>query len=616
MKTIWKLTKNKRIKCLSAVMCLAIMLSVLQIGAFSAPINEDIVILYENDVHCAVEGYSKLAALKQDLWQTYEYVGVVSSGDYIQGGSISTISRGEYIVRLMNLVGYDAVALGNHEFDFKLERLNELAALMKTPPVCCNFEKIGEDEPYFKPYTIVAYGDVKIAYIGITTPSTVTSSSPAQFKDENGEMIFTFHATDLASAVQKHVDSARNEGADYVIALSHLGDREPSHNADELIPFISGIDVFLDAHSHSAYADRVFKDKNGEDVIVSSTGTKFEHIGKLTISNGYITTELISLESYENTDPEVDACLAEINDEYKALGDRNVAYSEIDLITHDENDNRIVRVGETNLGNLCSDAFRIMLNADIGYMNGGGIRAPIAKGDVTLNDLLDVYPFNNQSVMIETTGSAIRDMLELTTSSWPEEGGSFPHLSGMTFSLDTSIDSSVVLDENEVFVRVDGEYRVYDIKVMNRESGEYEPLDLEKKYTVAGTNHSLLEGGGGMSMLEDATVVTNNGDLDVDLLERYIAENFDGVIGSQYAQLSQHITFTDGKTSTEDNAETDGEDQTDNSGANAETNGEEKSDEGSSVMFAPWIIIVCAIVAGIAAVVVIVIVVVKKSAKK
>lgn len=590
-----------RSKITAIVLCFLILICLLPASVLAEKNTDDIIILYENDVHCALEGYSKLASLKKELLNTHEHVGVVSSGDFIQGGSVGTISRGEYIVRVINLVGYDAIALGNHEFDFKLERLNELTDMLNVAPVCCNFERIDEQKPYFQPYSIVEYGDTKIAYIGITTPATVTASSPGQFKNEDGELVFTFHPSDLADTVQKHVDAARAQGADYVIALSHLGDKEPLFNATELIPDICGIDVFLDAHSHSVIESNVCKDKNGADVIVSSTGTEFEHIGKLTISDGVISTELIKTEDRKSTDPDVDACLAEINEEYLELGSRKVAYSEVELITHDEEGNRIVRVGETNLGDFCSDAFRIVYGADIGYMNGGGIRAPIASGDVTLNDLFDVFPYNNYAVKIETTGKAIRDMLELTTSDWPEERGSFPHISGMTFSLNTSIEPSVELDENGMFVSVRGEYRVYNIKVFDPESQKYEPLELEKKYTVAGTNHSLLEGGGGISMFGDAAVLKNDCELDVNILERYITEHLGGTIGAQYASVSQSITFTDGVIEPEDKG--DSKEET--------VSVSEEPESGSDL----WIIILC-VAAGVAVILVIAVVLKRRFAKK
>ena len=217
------------------------------------PLKDDIVILYENDVHCAIDGYAKLAAMKNEWEESYESVGVVSVGDYIQGSSLGAVSQGEYIVDVMNAVGYDAVTLGNHEFDFRLSRLLELVELMNTKPVCSNFQKIEESKTVFKPYTIVPYGEVDIAYIGITTPDTITSSAPAQFMDEKNNYVYTFNGSNLYDTVQKYIDEAKAEGAEYVIALSHLGTENvyEQWSAQALVENTAGFDVVLDGHSHS-----------------------------------------------------------------------------------------------------------------------------------------------------------------------------------------------------------------------------------------------------------------------------------------------------------------------------------------------------------------------------
>lgn len=537
---------NKKLLTFGIVLCM--LLSCFS-GVVFAKDTETIVILYENDVHCAVEGYSKLAAMKNELSEDYEYVGVVSSGDFVQGGTLGAVSRGEYIVSLMNLVGYDAVTLGNHEFDYKLPRLNELAELMNTEPNSCNFQKIGETESYFEPYSIVTYGDVDIAYIGITTPSTLSSSSPAQFKGENGEYIYTFNVDTIYDVVQASIDSAKAEGADYIIALSHIGYEEDPQYEDvvDLIENTDGFDVVLDAHSHSVIENMKLTDEGGNEVILTSTGTKFENIGKLTISDGTITTELIETESYTNTDASVDAKFAEINEEYSALGNRKIAESKVELNTHDADGNRLVRTTETNLGNLCADAIKTVTKADIAYVNGGGIRAPIEIGEVSFNDIFSVFPFNNQIVVAEMTGQKIRDMLEMSLMNYPAEDGSFPHVAGLTFSVNKSIPTSVKTDENTVFTGVSGEYRVYDIKVLNKDTGEYEPIKLDGTYSFASFNYFVLDQGGGMSMFDGVKILKNDGMLDVEALETYITENLGGVIGEEYAEVDNRINFTDGE---------------------------------------------------------------------
>ena len=250
---------NKK-KLVAVLLCICVLISgvvAITLHVQNKPI-EPIVILYENDVHCEVEGYSKLLAMKNELAGSYAHVGVVSVGDFVQGGTLGAVSKGEYIVNLMNLVGYDAIALGNHEFDYQIERLTELCEMSDTKFICCNFAKIGEDKSYFQPYTIVSYGNVDIAYISIVTPKTITSSYPSQFKNEDGEIVYTFNDDHLAELVQEYIDAAEKAGADYVVALSHIGysEAEDLFDVTDIIENTEGLDVVLDAHAHLVIEER------------------------------------------------------------------------------------------------------------------------------------------------------------------------------------------------------------------------------------------------------------------------------------------------------------------------------------------------------------------------
>lgn len=534
----------KRIITFSIVLCMA--LSVFT-GVVYAKDTDTIVILYENDVHCAVEGYSKLAAMKNELLEDYTNVGVVSVGDFVQGGTLAAVSKGEYIVNLMNRVGYDAIALGNHEFDYQISRLNELNNISNTKFISCNFQKIGEDTSYFEPYKMVSYGNIDVAYIAITTPETIVMSSPAQFKNDKGELIYTFNEAKLYDVVQANINAAETAGADCIIALSHIGYDESGNLTDvtDLIENTDGFDVVLDAHSHSVIEEKVIKDKSGDDVLLTSTGTKFKYIGKLSIKDGVFDTELVEVESYAKTDWDVDAYITEINENYEQLGNRKIGESKVEFITHDKDGNRLVRKAETNLGDFCSDALREMTGADMSFVNGGGLRAPMESGDITFNDIFSVFPFNNQVVTAEISGHLLIDFLEMTLKNYPEEGGTFPHVSGITFSVNKSIASSVKLDENGFFEKVDGAYRVYNVKVLDKTSGEYKALDLNGKYVIAGFNYYLIDFGGGTTMFKDATILDAEGTLDVEILENYIVEHLGGVIGEEYAEVKPNIYFTD-----------------------------------------------------------------------
>ena len=402
---------------IAMIVCAVLLLGVLPVSA-SVSKSDDIIILYENDVHCSIDGYSKLSAMKKELLETHEYVGVVSGGDYIQGNSLGVISKGEYAVQIMNLIGYDAVTLGNHEFDYRFDRLLELVDMMETKPISCNFQRVGDAGSYFDPYTIVSYGDVDVAYVGITTPTTITTASPAQFKDEDGNYLYTFHPTDLYEVVQASIDAAKGAGADYVIAVSHVGYADDAiygdiEDIEDLIRNTEGFDAVLDAHSHTVIEGMKMTDKGGNEVLLSSTGTKLEYIGKLTVSDGTLTTELIATAEYEKTDPILDAYIQQVYSEYGTLAEHKVAASEVNLIVKDENGNRLVRNTETNLGDLCADAYRYVVGADIGFLNGGGLRADILSGDVSYSDLLNVFPFNNTVVLAEVSGQTLKDMMEM-----------------------------------------------------------------------------------------------------------------------------------------------------------------------------------------------------------
>lgn len=542
-------------KFLSILLAVLLSVSALCLASCSDPskVNppekgkETIAILYENDVHCEIDGYTKLAAMKKELAGAYDHVGVVCSGDFVQGGTIGAVSKGEYIVKVMNEVGYDAVALGNHEFDYKLPRLMELNDMSNTKFLSCNFTKYGETKTIFDGYSIVSYGDTDIAYIGITTPDTISSSFPAQFKDENGKYIYSFNEANLYEMIQTNIDSAKNAGADYVIALSHVGYDEEgiAYDITDVIENTDGFDVVLDAHSHSVIEKETVKDKSGDDVILSSTGTLFEYIGKLTITESGLNTELIKTETYTKTDATVDALIEEINVSYAELGNRKIGESLVTLNTHD-GDIRLMRNNETALGNFCSDAFRIVTGADIAYLNGGGLRTPIEVGDVRFNDIYSIMPFNNSVVTARVTGQVILDMLEMAVSIYPEEAGMFPHMSGLTFCINKSIPSSVKLDSKGFFIEVDGEYRVYNVQVLDKESGTYKPLELDATYVVAGQAYHIVEFGEGLSMFKDAEILDSDGNLDIDVLEKYIVETLGGVIGEKYAAPEGRIKITDG----------------------------------------------------------------------
>lgn len=527
--------------CLSFYGCVSTNVTSLD---FLLSLEKDIVIIYENDVHCNVDGYAKVSALKNELIQENNYVAVVSSGDYIQGSSLGAISQGEYIANLINLVDYDVLALGNHEFDYKLSRLSELTSKIESPIVCSNFINLKENELVFEPYKIISYEDFDIAFIGVTTPSTISSSSPIQFMDDNGNYLYSFSGDNLYKTVQNNINEAKKDGAEFIILLSHLGTEGvlPQWSCQELVKNTYGIDVVLDGHSHSVIEKEIINDKKNREVIISSTGTKFQNIGKLTLSNtGEVKTELISTDTYNSKDLEIENYIKQINDEYKKLGERFIGENKINLITHNSEGKRIIRNSETNLGDFCADAFRIVTNSDVGVINGGGIRTPLNSGKITFNDILNVFPWNNTVCVAEVSGQQLLDFLEFVYMSLPEENGSFQQVSGIQCVVNTKIPTSVVVDENDVFVKVTGARRVSDVKILNKENNQYEQIDKNKLYTLASHNYLLLDKGSGASMLNNSKIIVNDGMLDVELLEKYIKENLNGTITEEYLNVQNRI---------------------------------------------------------------------------
>ena len=514
-------------------------------------LTKDIVILYTSDVHCGVEngfGYEGLYEIRRNLEEQGKYTLLVDNGDSIQGEPLGTLSTGEASIMLMNAAGYDFAIPGNHEFDYGMDRFLELTEMAEFSYISCNFNK--EGELVFEPYIIKEYDDdVKIAFVGITTPKTLTASTPRYFQDENGNFVYGFFQDEtgekLYEAVQTAVDDAREEGADYVIALAHLGNEDecrPWTYAD-VISHTSGIDAILDGHSHDT-DQVVMEDKDGNQVIRSAVGTKMGCIGALTISadSGELSTEVYTWnmdvaapDLFGFSNPVTEA-LAESADEVNELMATVVASSKVDLTINDpkavdENGKpiRIVRRAETNLGDLCADAYRDQSGADIAFVNGGGVRVDIKAGDITLNDILKVHPFGNAMCVIEVTGQQILDALEWGAHSVPGEFGGFLQVSGLTYEIHTYIDSSCVQDENTMFAGVTGEYRVKNVKVGG------EPLDLAKTYTLASHDYMLLNGGDGYNMFEGAPLLQEKVKLDNQVLMDYIIDTLGGVIGDEYA---------------------------------------------------------------------------------
>ena len=592
-------------KCRSLLLTLFVAAGILGgMGSLqSLAADQDIVILFTNDIHCGVNdniGYAGVALYKKEMLKETPYVTLVDAGDAVQGAPLGTLSEGEDIVAIMNEMGYEFVIPGNHEFDYKMPQFMRLASLLNCGYYSANFTDAAGNR-IFAPYKLFQYGDTKLAMVGVTTPESFTKSTPVYFQDEAGNYIYGFSEDEtgekLYAAVQDAVDSARNEGAEIVILVGHLGRNYVTErwSSESVLANTTGIDAMIDGHSHEEYSTTV-KNKNGEDVLLAQTGTKLQSLGKLVISpDDSIRAELVreipaaqelsgtyvvqrgdSLsriakrelgdeaawrelyhlnrsrikdpdriptglqltlpgssvvnEAGRNIDPATQDFINSIESQFNETLKTVIGQSSVDLTVNDPDTGlRAIRSRETNLGDLTADAYRAVTGADVAFSNGGGIRSDIPAGQITYRDALNVFPFGNSVCMVEATGQQIRDALEMGVRNLPEETGGFQQVSGMSFTVDTSIPSGVELDEKGNFVRVNGSYRVQDLMIGGK------PVDLSAVYKVASHNYMLLSGGDGMTMFTGCNVLMRDITTDVDALYTYINQDLGGVIGEEYA---------------------------------------------------------------------------------
>jgi len=520
----------------------------------------EIKIVYTNDVHSYIDNvakdsdgnvigdglrFSKIAAMVQDMKAAGENVVLVDTGDQVQGDVYGAMDEGVTIVDIMNATGYEVAAPGNHDFDYGMFQFMNLVDKAEYQFVSCNFHSTKSREIVLPPSTIIECGGKKIAFVGVTTPKTMTSSTPVYFQDENGEYIYTFEGInkpeDLFVSVQNAVDSARDK-ADYVVILAHLGVDIDSVNQGysslDMIANISGADAVIDGHSHTTMECEMVKDKTGKEIPLTQTGCYLSNMGVMTIGeNGEISTELLS--DYDREDETVAKMEQDWIQSVEEQMNEKIGTLETTLyINNPENDKeRWIRAMELSMGDFTADSIywffneRLELDCDIAIQNGGGIRAQAEKGDLTYLSAKQVEPFGNMICLISATGQQIVDALEKGVTNigewddeWntPAENGGFMQVAGLSYDVDASVESSVELDENGMFKAVNGEYRVKNVKVYNKESGKYEPIDPEATYQLGGINYILRNGGSGCSMFTDCDLSVDYVGQDYVILAEYI----------------------------------------------------------------------------------------------
>lgn len=397
-----------------------------------------IVILHTNDVHGGIAGYAKLAAAKESYTTSGAYTLLVDAGDYIQGDPTVSASQGKTAIELMNSTGYDAATVGNHEFDYGYANLKTISAQANFPILAANVQYNGATA--FDSHTIfTAANGKKIGVFGLETPETATKAHPAKIQG-----VTFVGGQDMMKLAQTEVDTLKAAGCDYVICLGHLGiDAESTGNRSiDVLNAVTGIDVFIDGHSHSTL-DQIKAATNGTGQVgnayLTSTGTKLANVGVVDIApDGTITTSNVPLDTLTAENADTAAVIQRIQQQIDADYGAVFAQSEVQL----NGEKAQVRTGETNLGDLITDAMLWQAGTrgekvDAAISNGGGIRASLSVGGLTKKDINTVLPFGNTLYLVKLTGAQLLEALEASTCSLPESIGAFPQVSGIEYTVNT-----------------------------------------------------------------------------------------------------------------------------------------------------------------------------------
>ena len=529
-------TNLKRV--MAVLLALVMILGMIPVTALAEE-AKDTVILYTNDVHTYINkslSYDNIAAMKQELAKENDVL-LFDAGDEIQGSAYGSMDKGKTIIDLMNASGYDLATLGNHEFDYGMDGCENAVRWAKFPYVSCNFyyETNGvKGENVLDSYKIFDTEEYRIAVIGITTPESFTKSTPAYFQDEDGNYIYGIaggtDGKDLYKAVQDAIDAVVYEfQPDFTIALGHLGvdPNSAPWTSEDVIANTVGLDAFIDGHSHSTIPGQIVKDLKGNDVVLTSTGSYFDAIGKMTIHDGKITTELVT--EYAGSDAKVaemvDTWMNKVDSELGTV----IGHADVTFDNYDTDGKRLVRSAETNTGDFAADALYYLfdnmdLKPDVAFMNGGGVRNKAITGDLTYKSCKDIHTFGNVACLQEVTGQQILDALEWGARDVGNgECGGFLQVSGLTYDIYMNVPKSVQMDAKEVWIGgPTGEYRVRNVRIYDRESDSYLPLDLNKTYRLAGYNYTLRDLGDGFAMFDGAVNVVDYVMQDYMVLANYI----------------------------------------------------------------------------------------------
>ena len=508
--------------------------------------KSDVTILYTNDVHTYIDKqspkltYAAIADLKQSYQNAGKDVLLVDAGDHVQGTAYGSMDEGASIIKLMNAAGYDVATPGNHEFDYGMDRAKAIMKEADFPYLSCNWVDLRTGLRVLPSVKVFVRGGRRIAFVGVTTPETFTKSTPAYFMDKaQRKYIYDIQGGEdgkkLYDAVQKAIDKAKLL-ADVVIGLGHLG-VDPSSSpwtSEEVIAHTSGFDAFIDGHSHTVMENKQVQDASGKAVTLTQTGSYFANVGEMTIAaDGTITTKLIP--TYEGMDATIAAMQTGwVNTVDDMLGEK-IAVGDSDFYVSDPaTGKRRIRSAETNLGDFVADGIYAYFNeverlhCDLAIMNGGGIRADVPAGDWTFKTCKQISPFGNVACLMSVTGKQIQDALEFAARFAGEggkENGGFLQVAGATYEIHTDIPNTVQTDEKNVWIgSATGTPRVQNVKIYDKASGSYLPLDPGATYALAGMNYTLRNLGDGFAMFDGA-----------ELIKDYVSEDY--LVMSTYAMI-------------------------------------------------------------------------------
>ena len=521
--------------------------------------KSDVTILYTNDVHTYIDKqspkltYAAIADLKQSYQNAGKDVLLVDAGDHVQGTAYGSMDEGASIIKLMNAAGYDAATPGNHEFDYGMARAKAIMKEADFPYLSCNWVDLRTGLRVLPSVKVFVRGGRRIAFVGVTTPETFTKSTPAYFMDKaQRKYIYDIQGGDdgkkLYDAVQKAIDKAKLL-ADVVIGLGHLG-VDPSSSpwtSEEVIAHTSGFDAFIDGHSHTVMENKQVKDASGKDVTLTQTGSYFANVGEMTIAaDGTITTKLIP--THEGMDATIAAMQTGwVNTVDDMLGEKIAVGDSNFYVSDPATGKRRIRSAETNLGDFVADGIYTYFNeveklhCDLAIMNGGGIRADVPAGDWTFKTCKQVSPFGNVACLMSVTGKQIQDALEFAARFAGEggkENGGFLQVAGATYEIHTDIPNTVQTDEKNVWIgSATGTPRVQNVKIYDKASGSYLPLDPNATYALAGMNYTLRNLGDGFAMFDGAELIKDYVSEDYLVMATY-AMTFDGVDAAGLPHLS------------------------------------------------------------------------------